>query len=86
MKKDNNITTLVSEDEIWAALEKVQDPEIPVLSVVDMGIITRVELPSSDIGHQTAVITMTPTFVGCPAIEVITTLLPFHFYGRLKPG
>lgn len=71
MNKDNNITTLISEDEIWTALENVQDPEIPVLSVVDMGIITKVELPSSDIEHQTAVITMTPTFVGCPAIDVM---------------
>lgn len=66
----NSIIT-VSEDEIWAALENVQDPEIPVLTVVDMGIITKVELATSDIGHRTAVITMTPTFVGCPAIDVM---------------
>lgn len=71
MNPSNNITTLVSEDEIWAALEKVQDPEIPVLSVVDMGIITSVGCRVSDVGCTTAEIVMTPTFVGCPAIDVM---------------
>ena len=51
---------------IWQALETVQDPEIPVLSVVDMGIITNVALDG-----KKAIITMTPTFVGCPAIDVM---------------
>jgi ring-1,2-phenylacetyl-CoA epoxidase subunit PaaD len=55
-----------SKDEIWEALKKVSDPEIPVLSVVDLGIITKVE--ESDKGIE---ITMTPTFVGCPAIDVM---------------
>lgn len=52
--------------EIWSALENVKDPEIPVLTVVDMGIITGVE-----ISGPTAIVTMTPTFVGCPAIGVM---------------
>ena len=37
--------------EIWSALENVKDPEIPVLSVVDLGIVVGVELKSSVIGH-----------------------------------
>lgn len=53
-------------EEIWSALENVKDPEIPVLTVVDMGIITGVEIFGS-----TAIVTMTPTFVGCPAIGVM---------------
>ena len=52
------------EQEIWNALGNVKDPEIPVISVVDMGIITGVFLNENDVR-----ITMTPTFVGCPAID-----------------
>lgn len=51
---------------IWAALETVKDPEIPVISVVDMGIITNVEVIDDK-----AIVTMTPTFVGCPAIDLM---------------
>jgi ring-1,2-phenylacetyl-CoA epoxidase subunit PaaD len=57
----------VTIENIWAALENVKDPEIPVLSVIDMGIITKVELH----GDNGCNITITPTFVGCPAIDVI---------------
>lgn len=48
------------------ALRSVTDPEIPVLSVVDLGIIARIEVTESRV-----VVDMTPTFVGCPALEVI---------------
>lgn len=61
----------ITEQQIWSALEGVKDPEIPVISVVEMGMITAIQLPLSDIGNQTCFITMTPTFVGCPAIDVI---------------
>ena len=62
MKFDKEIT----QQEIWAALERVKDPEIPVLNVVDMGIITNVETNTNS-----TTITMTPTFVGCPAIDLM---------------
>lgn len=52
--------------QVWSALENVKDPEIPVLSVIDLGIITDVQIHN----HQ-ALITITPTFVGCPAIHVM---------------
>lgn len=52
---------------IYEALQLVKDPEIPTLSVVDMGIITGVDITSDD----DVCITMTPTFVGCPAIDVM---------------
>ena len=52
--------------EIWHALEEVNDPEIPVINVVDMGIIADVRLDG-----ERCVIDMTPTFVGCPALDVI---------------
>lgn len=50
---------------IWNALDEVKDPEIPVVSVIEMGIVREVRL-SADAAH--AVVTMTPTFVGCPAL------------------
>ena len=59
------------ENTIWEILENVKDPEIPVISVVDMGMITAIQLRTSDLGLRTCSITMTPTFVGCPAIDVI---------------
>jgi ring-1,2-phenylacetyl-CoA epoxidase subunit PaaD len=56
----------VTTDVIWAALGNVRDPEIPVLSVIDLGIITDVQITNNK-----TQITITPTFVGCPAIEII---------------
>lgn len=52
----------------WAILEAVPDPEIPVVSVVDLGIVRAVE--ESDDGRAVTV-TLTPTYSGCPATEVI---------------
>jgi ring-1,2-phenylacetyl-CoA epoxidase subunit PaaD len=56
--------------EIWSALQEVADPEIPRLSVVDLGVITDV---SFDEASRAARIMMTPTFSGCPAIEYMKT-------------
>ncbi|HXH18207.1 MAG TPA: 1,2-phenylacetyl-CoA epoxidase subunit PaaD [Chitinophagales bacterium] len=54
----------IQHNEIWQALEEVKDPEIPVISVTDMGIITDVRVTGNS-----ACVTMTPTFVACPAID-----------------
>jgi ring-1,2-phenylacetyl-CoA epoxidase subunit PaaD len=56
----------LSEAAIREALKAVKDPEIPVLSLVHMGIIRSI---TSENGHIRVV--MTPTFAGCPAIEVM---------------
>lgn len=58
---------MINEQEIWNILEEVKDPEIPVLSVKDMGIIRSVK--TSD---DTIDITITPTYSGCPAMDVIS--------------
>ena len=52
----------------WAVLETVPDPEIPVLSVVDLGIVRDV-VESAD--GRAVTVTLTPTYSGCPATEVI---------------
>ncbi|MDQ3020127.1 MAG: phenylacetate-CoA oxygenase subunit PaaJ [Bacteroidota bacterium] len=58
---------MISEKEIWDALDDVKDPEIPRVSVVDMGIITGVTVNEKDFVS----IKMTPTFAGCPALNVM---------------
>ncbi len=54
------------EKEILKTLQTVKDPEIPTISVVELGIITDVKF---DEAAKQANITMTPTFTGCPAID-----------------
>jgi ring-1,2-phenylacetyl-CoA epoxidase subunit PaaD len=51
---------------IWSLLDTVNDPEVPVLSIVDLGIVRDVRLAE---GHPEIVIT--PTYSGCPAMDVI---------------
>ena len=59
--------TIPSRDEILAILDDVKDPEVPVLSVRDLGIVRDVEIDAA--GAVT--VTVTPTYSGCPAINVI---------------
>ncbi|MEM8579509.1 MAG: 1,2-phenylacetyl-CoA epoxidase subunit PaaD [Pseudomonadota bacterium] len=53
-------------DDIWALLDTVPDPEIPVISLVDLGIIRGVAWEGA-----TLIVTVTPTYSGCPATSVI---------------
>lgn len=62
---------MITEKEIWLALEVVKDPEIPTLSMVDMGIITKVEVK----GESSVYVEMTPTFTGCPAIKMMENMV-----------
>lgn len=57
---------MVTKAEVLTALAGVPDPEIPAINVVDLGIVERVEVEGS-----TVEIDCLPTFVGCPALEVI---------------
>ena len=61
-------TTPAREAAAWRVLETVPDPEIPVVSVVDLGIARAVEVDSS--GEQVTVV-ITPTYSGCPAMRMI---------------
>lgn len=56
-------------DKIWQYLEDVSDPEIPVLSVVDLGVVRDVQLQGEEEVH----ITITPTYSGCPAMNTMAT-------------
>lgn len=67
MNKIPTITPLTKEEQIFEALYEVKDHEIPVISVVDLGIIPKVSVDK----EGCAVITMTPTFTACPATQVM---------------
>ena len=56
-----------AEREVWSWLEEIMDPEIPVLSICDLGIVRNVESDGAEL-----VVTITPTYSGCPAMAVIT--------------
>jgi ring-1,2-phenylacetyl-CoA epoxidase subunit PaaD len=58
----NQLTTT----HIYEWLEEVKDPEIPVLSLVDLGVITEVEIENNNVRIE-----LTPTFVGCPALDMM---------------
>ncbi|MDE2427295.1 MAG: phenylacetate-CoA oxygenase subunit PaaJ [Burkholderiales bacterium] len=51
-------------------LQQVPDPEIPVISVIDLGIVRDIRWQENDEG-ATCIITITPTYSGCPAMQVI---------------
>ena len=55
------------EDQCWDVLQQVSDPEIPVLSVIDLGMIRGVELNQQD----EIVVRLTPTYSGCPATDLL---------------
>lgn len=53
-------------DAIWSWLDTIPDPEIPVISVIDLGIVRGVHWEA-----DTCVVTITPTYSGCPAVTLI---------------
>jgi ring-1,2-phenylacetyl-CoA epoxidase subunit PaaD len=55
---------MVTTEEVWAALAEIPDPEIPVISLVDLGVIKDVEVEDGRVRIE-----FTPTFMGCPALE-----------------
>ena len=59
-----SVTTL--EDKVWAALDTVPDPEIPAVSVVEMGMIRDVSVDGTSVR-----VVVLPTFTGCPALPII---------------
>jgi ring-1,2-phenylacetyl-CoA epoxidase subunit PaaD len=57
---------VVTEAEVWEALAEIPDPEIPVISVVDLGVVREVQVDAEHVHVE-----FTPTFLGCPALEVM---------------
>ena len=59
------------ESKVWDLLADVLDPEVPALSVVDLGIIRKVTV--DDAGFVT--VAVTPTYTGCPATDMINAII-----------
>jgi ring-1,2-phenylacetyl-CoA epoxidase subunit PaaD len=78
-------------DLVWKALSAVTDPEIPVISVVELGIVRSVEWHGDEL-----VVSVTPTYSGCPATEMIaadieralvaTGIVKYRIETRLAPA
>ena len=61
----------ITKKEILKALEDVKDPEIPTISIVDLGIVTGIDISDENFVN----ITLTPTFAGCPALKFMEDLV-----------
>ncbi len=57
---------VLTEAQVWEALAEIPDPEIPVISVVDLGVVRNVRVDEERVHVE-----FTPTFLGCPALEVM---------------
>jgi ring-1,2-phenylacetyl-CoA epoxidase subunit PaaD len=64
------LATRPLESAVWAALHDVHDPEIPTISVVDLGVVRTVQSEEGGVRVE-----LLPTFVGCPAIEVMRSAI-----------
>ncbi|HVR13114.1 MAG TPA: 1,2-phenylacetyl-CoA epoxidase subunit PaaD [Gaiellaceae bacterium] len=57
---------MVTAEQVWEALAEIPDPEIPVISLVDLGVVKSVQIEGHDVRIE-----FTPTYLGCPALEVM---------------
>jgi ring-1,2-phenylacetyl-CoA epoxidase subunit PaaD len=57
---------MVTAEAVWQALAEIPDPEIPVISLVELGVVRDVEVEDGRVRVE-----FTPTFLGCPALEVM---------------
>jgi len=55
---------------IYSYLEEINDPEVPVLSIIDLGIVRDVKMNKDEIE-----VIITPTYTGCPAMDMITATI-----------
>jgi ring-1,2-phenylacetyl-CoA epoxidase subunit PaaD len=62
-------------DQIWGILNEIRDPEIPIVSIVDLGMVRSIYIEGQDV-----YVSFAPTFVGCPALDVIQS----EIKGRLS--
>jgi ring-1,2-phenylacetyl-CoA epoxidase subunit PaaD len=80
---DKHDSTVNSAAEIWSLLKEVNDPEVPVLSILDLGIVREVKVVDSAVE-----VVITPTYSGCPAMDMIRmeirAVLGQHGYGEAR--
>jgi len=61
---------VVTVEDVWSALDEIPDPEIPVISLVDLGVIKEVAVDGSRVRVE-----LTPTFMGCPALDAMRSAM-----------
>ena len=80
MQESNNLSLIESlkahpsggvGEAIWKILEQVTDPEIPVLTITDLGIVRDVKIDNTPLGAGGIEVVITPTYTGCPAMDMI---------------
>ncbi len=54
-----------TKDQIWEFLREIPDPEIPVITIEELGVLRKVELDLNNV-----IVTITPTYTGCPAMKM----------------
>jgi ring-1,2-phenylacetyl-CoA epoxidase subunit PaaD len=69
-----NTESIYTEEQVWEFLSVIPDPEIPVITITELGVVRKV-----DVYRDVAIITITPTYSGCPAMklfedEIVSTL------------
>ncbi len=60
------VETRAAESAVWEILNSVLDPELPAVSIVELGIVRKVEIK-----NEVTCVTITPTYSGCPALDAI---------------
>ena len=78
-----HINSTSTEKKIWDILETVCDPEVPVLSILDLGIVRDIKINADEVE-----VIITPTYSGCPAMDAISIDIRLklieHGYKKLK--
>ncbi len=64
---------MITKENIWKLLENIADPEVPVLSILDLGIVRKIDIENNKI-----CISITPTYSGCPAMHTIAMNIKFE--------
>ncbi len=59
----------MTREQVYTWLGEVTDPEVPALTILDLGIVRNVQIEGAD--NPTVTVTITPTYSGCPAMDVI---------------
>ena len=60
----------INKEAIYSYLEEINDPEVPVLSIIDLGIVRDVKMNNEELE-----VIITPTYTGCPAMDMITATI-----------
>ncbi len=69
--------TISDVKELWKLMETIPDPEIPVISITDLGIVRHIEMDGKNVE-----VSITPTYSGCPAMDMISMQIKMELLSR----